>query len=65
MISSPNRTERHNKCTDIKYTFKERIGEVGGGGGGKRGEEDGGKERDVINFARPLDPDSGSSKARQ
>ena len=35
-----------------------------GGGGGKRG-EDGGKERDVINFARPLDPDSGSSKARQ
>ena len=63
MISSPNRTERHNKCTDIKYTFKERIGEVGGGGG-KWG-EDGGKERDVINFARPLDPDSGSSKARQ
>ena len=31
-----------------------------GGGGGK--EE---KGKDAINFARPLDPDSGSSKARQ
>lgn len=60
MISSPNRTERHNECTDIKYSFKARIGKVGGGEGGK-----GGKGRDAINFARPLDPDSGSSKARQ
>ena len=57
MISSPNRTERHNECMDIKYSFKERIGKVGGG----KGE----KGKDAINFARPLDPDSGSSKARQ
>ena len=60
MISSPNRTERHNECMDIKYSFKERIGKVGGGGGGM-----GEKGKDAINFARPLDPDSGSSKARQ
>ena len=32
-------------------------------GGGGRGEERGG--RDAINFARLLDPESGSSKARQ
>ena len=60
MISSPNRTERHNECMDIKYSFKERIGKVGGGG---RGAERGGRE--AINFARLLDPESGSSKARQ
>lgn len=35
VISSPNQTERHNKCTDIKYSFKELIRDGNGGGGGE------------------------------